>query len=88
MKVTSVRVRRIYGKGLYAIASVTIDGELTINDIKVYRKGADFTLRFPNSENAKQNNQFSILAEDSLYKEIKAAVLKQIDSYFYGEKGG
>ena len=52
MKVTSVRVRRIYGKGLYAIASVTIDGELTINDIKVYRKGADFTLRFPNSENA------------------------------------
>ena len=62
MKVTSVRVRRIYGKGLYAIASVTIDGELTINDIKVYRKG--------------------------LYKEIKAAVLKQIDSYFYGEKGG
>ena len=88
MKVISVRVRRIYGKGLYAIASVTIDGELTINDIKVYRKGADFTLRFPNSENAKQNNQFSILAEDSLYKEIKAAVLKQIDSYFYGEKGG
>ena len=73
MKVTSVRVRRIYGKGLYAM---------------VYRKGADFTLRFPNSENAKQNNQFSILAEDSLYKEIKAAVLKQIDSYFYGEKGG
>ena len=61
MKVTSVRVRRIYGKGLYAIASVTIDGELTINDIKVYRKGAE---------------------------EIKAAVLKQIDSYFYGEKGG
>ena len=40
------------------------------------------------TENAKQNNQFSILAEDSLYKEIKAAVLKQIDSYFYGEKGG
>jgi DNA-binding cell septation regulator SpoVG len=26
MKVTSVRVRRIHGKGLYAIASVTIDG--------------------------------------------------------------
>ena len=77
---TSTRVRLLRGKGIYAIASVTIDYELTINDIKVFRQGADFNLRFPNTENAKQNNQFSIHADEHIYKEIKAAVLRQIDS--------
>ncbi len=80
MQVTSTRVRLLRGKGIYAIASVTIDFELIINDIKVYREGAKFNLQFPNSENAKQNNQFSIYADERLYKEIKAAVIKQIDS--------
>ena len=79
MQVTSTRVRLLRGKGIYAIASVTIDYELTINDIKVFRQGADFNLRFPNTENAKQNNQFSIHADEHIYKEIKAAVLRQID---------
>lgn len=37
MKVTKTRVRLLGGDGIYAIASVTIDGELTINDIKVER---------------------------------------------------
>lgn len=80
MKVTSTRVRLIQGKGIYAIASVTIDYELIINDIKVYRDGKDINLLFPNSENAKQNNQFSIYADERFYKEIKDAVLEQIDS--------
>ena len=80
MQVTSTRVRLLRGKGIYAIASVTIDFELIINDIKVYREGAKFNLQFPNSENAKQNNQFSIYADERFYKEIKAAVIKQIDS--------
>ena len=80
MQVTSTRVRLLRGKGIYAIASVTIDYELTINDIKVFRQGADFNLRFPNTENAKQNNQFSIHADEHIYKEIKAAVLRHIDS--------
>ena len=61
MQVTSTRVRLLRGKGIYAIASVTIDYE-------------------PNTENAKQNNQFSIHADEHIYKEIKAAVLRQIDS--------
>ena len=47
MKVTSTRVRIIGGDGIYAIASVTIDKQLTINDIKVERHGNEFTVKMP-----------------------------------------
>ncbi len=53
MKVTSTRVRIIGGDGIYAIASVTIDKQLTINDIKVERHGNEFTVKMPKTETAK-----------------------------------
>ena len=76
MKVTSTRVRIIGGDGIYAIASVTIDKQLTINDIKVERHGNEFTVK---TETAKLNHQYTIhVNDDRLYKEIKAKILDRI----------
>jgi len=81
MKVTKTRVRLLGGDGIYAIASVTIDGELTINDIKVERKGKEIILKFPITENAKRNNQRSIIPDESLFKEIKAKIIEKINEF-------
>ena len=79
MKVTSTRVRIIGGQGIYAIASVTIDHQLTINDIKVERHGNDITIKMPKTESAKINHQYTIhVNDDRLYKEIKANILDRI----------
>lgn len=79
MKVTSTRVRIIGGQGIYAIASVTIDQQLTINDIKVERHGNDITIKMPKTESAKINHQYTIhVNDDRLYKEIKAKILDRI----------
>ena len=83
MKITDVKLRAADSSkypDLAYIVALTFDNELIINDIKVYRDGKDINLLFPNSENAKQNNQFSIYADERFYKEIKDAVLEQIDS--------
>ena len=81
MKVTKTRVRILGGDGIYAIASVTIDGKLTINDIKVERKGKEIILKFPSTENAKRNNQHSIIPDESLFKEIKSKVIEKINEF-------
>lgn len=81
MKVTKTRVRLLGGDGIYAIASVTIDGELTINDIKVERKGKEIILKFPITENAKRNKQRSIIPDESLFKEIKAKIIEKINEF-------
>lgn len=81
MKVTKTRVRLLSGDGIYAIASVTIDGKLTINDIKVERKDEEIILKFPSTENAKRNNQHSIIPDESLFKEIKAKVIEKINEF-------
>lgn len=81
MTVTKTRVRLLGGDGIYAIASVTIDGELTINDIKVERKGKEIILKFPITENAKRNNQRSIIPDESLFKEIKAKIIEKINEF-------
>ncbi|MBR1481770.1 MAG: septation protein SpoVG family protein [Ruminococcus sp.] len=78
MKVTSTRVRIIGGQGIYAVASVTIDNELTINDIIVRRNGNDITVKLPNTENAKRNSQLTIITDQKLFKEIKAKIIQKI----------
>ena len=37
MKVTSVKIRYIQNSHIFCIASVTLDNQLIINDIKIYR---------------------------------------------------
>ena len=78
MKVTSTRVRIIGGQGIYAVASVTIDNELIINDIIVRRNGNDITVKLPNTENAKRNSQLTIITDKKLFKDIKAKIIQKI----------
>ena len=79
MKVTSTRVRVIGGDGIYAIASITIDNTLIINDIKVERHGNDIIVKMPRTESAKQSNQFSVyFSDEQLYKEIKAKIIAKL----------
>ena len=79
MQVTSTRVRVIGGDGIYAIASITIDNTLIINDIKVERHGNDIIIKMPKTESAKNNNQYTIFfSDEQLYKEIKAEIIKKI----------
>ena len=78
MKVTKTRVRLLGGDGIYAIASVTIDNELTINDIIVRRNGNDITVKLPNTENAKRNSQLTIITDQKLFKDIKAKIIQKI----------
>ena len=78
MKVTSVRVRLLRSKGILAIASVTIDGKLIINDIRVYKKNSYLDVRLPNSGNAKRNGQYSIVPDEQLFNDIKSAIAEKI----------
>lgn len=78
MKVTKTRVRLLGGDGIYAIASVTIDGTLIINDIKVERHGNEIKIKLPKTTNAERNNQRSVIADESLFKEIKSEIFKKI----------
>lgn len=78
MKVTSTRVRLLKGKGISAIASVTIDNELIINDIRVYKKHGRLDIRLPNSDNAKRYGQYSIIPDEQLYKSIEKAIDEKI----------
>lgn len=78
MRVTSTRVRVLGGNGIYAIASVTIDSELTINDIKVERHGNEIKIKLPKTANAERNNQRSVVPDERLFKEIKAEIIKKI----------
>ena len=79
MKVTSTRVRVIGGDGVYAIASITIDDVLIINDIKVERHGNEIIVKMPRTETAKHNNQYSVyFSDEQLYKEIKAKIIAKL----------
>lgn len=78
MKITSTRVRIIGGQGIYAVASVTLDNELIINDIIVRRIGSNLTIKLPNTENAKRNSQLTIITDQKLFKEIKAKITQKI----------
>lgn len=53
MDITSARIRFINNSKYIAIASVTLDNELIINDIRVVANGkSDIRLIFPCSERA------------------------------------
>lgn len=81
MRVTKTRLRKIGGNGIYAIASVTIDETLTINDIRVERHGNDIKVKLPQAESAKRNNQYTIIPDDNLFKEIKSKIIDKIAEY-------
>ena len=74
MKVTSVKIRYIQNSHIFCIASVTLDNQLIINDIKIYRDNEEYVIRLPNSRHAERNNQYSIVPN----KELQTFVMNEL----------
>ena len=70
MDITSTRIRFINNSKYIAIASVTLDNELIINDIR---------LIFPCSERALARRQYNILLDSELYIRIKKAIFFELN---------
>lgn len=80
MDITSARIRFINNSKYIAIASVTLDNELIINDIRVVANGkSDIRLIFPCSERALSRRQYNILPDSELYIRIKKAIFFELN---------
>lgn len=79
MKITSIRTRKINSNNLLAIASVTLDDEIIINDIKVFFSDGIISVVYPNTKRAELLNQKNIIVNNDLHKKIKSAIIKQIN---------
>lgn len=80
MDITSARIRFINNSKYIAIASVTLDNELIINDIRVVANGkSDIRLIFPCSERALARRQYNILPDSELYIRIKKAIFFELN---------
>lgn len=80
MKVTSVRIRYIKSNRILCIASVTLNNQLIINDIKVLNENNEYVIRLPNSEYAHANQQYSLVPQADLFFEIKSAIINKIQN--------
>lgn len=62
MNITDVKVRKAPKHTPFAgIASITIDNELIINDIKIYSREDGYKIVFPNNSIAKQHGKRNIV---------------------------
>lgn len=80
MKVTSVRLRYIKSNHILCIASVTLNNQLIINDIKVLNENNEYVIRLPNTEFAQKNQQYSLVPQADLYNDIKSAIINKIQN--------
>lgn len=81
MKITSIRVRKINSNNLLAIASVTLDDEIIINDIKVFFADGNVSIVYPNTERAEHLNQRNIIVNRDLHNKIKNAIILKINNF-------
>lgn len=79
MNISATRVRLIRNSKYLAIASVTFDNELIINDIRVVKEFSDIKLLFPCTERALAKNQYNIVPSAELYTKIKKSIYHQIN---------
>lgn len=82
MKITSVRVRAITSNKYIAIASITLDDELIINDIRVSYVNGTYQLTFPNSARAQRYGQYSILPYEAFYVKAKEKIVDCLLTYY------
>lgn len=80
MEVTSTRIRILKGQKYVAIASITLDEQLIINDIKVERNGKGYNIIFPRSSFASLNGQSNIVATKELQKKIQQSIVHKMQS--------
>ena len=82
MKITAVRCRIITSNKYIAVASITLDDELIINDIRVSYENGMYQLTFPNSARAQRYGQYSILPTEELYVKAKEKIVNCLLTYF------
>jgi len=77
MQITKVKIKPIQDKDrLRAVASITFDNELTINDIKVIQTGKRLCAEFPKHQFVKNNNlEYIVPLNPFIRKEIESKIL-------------
>lgn len=78
MEITSIRMRYIQGNHIFGIASITLDDQLIINDIKIFRINKEYEIRLPNSEYAQKHNQYNIILNKELFESVKSKIVNEI----------
>lgn len=87
MRITSVRIRPLTANQrpyLIAVASITLDDELIINDIYVYRKHHnpnEYNFIFPNCKSSKEHGECSIVPTKNMRKKIADSITEKINNY-------
>ena len=81
MNISKALFRRTYSTPYIGIASIVIDNELIINDIKVYDKdtGNGYDIAFPNDINTKLHGKKNIVpASFEAWQKIHASIEKAV----------
>jgi DNA-binding cell septation regulator SpoVG len=78
MVITKVKIRLMDKPRLKAIASITLDNELTINDIKVIKTGKRLCSEFPKHQFAKNNNlEYIVPLNKDIRRMIESNILDE-----------
>lgn len=94
MQITDIKIRRIEGfSRLKAIASITLDKELIINDIKVLESKNRCFIEFPKNSFAKTHNRENIIPTSELRTTLENKIMElyeqmqilNIDSYSFSK---
>ena len=79
MEVTSARIRILKNnKNYIAIASITLDEQLIINDIKVRAIKDKYILDFPRNKFAVNNGQSNIIVSNDLHRKIYRSIINRL----------
>ena len=94
LQITDIKIRRIEGfSRLKAIASITLDKELIINDIKVLESKNRCFIEFPKNSFAKTHNRENIIPTSELRTTLENKIMElynqmqmlNIDSYSFSK---
>ena len=90
MQITDVKIRKIFNDGpMKAIASVTLDGQLAVHDIKVINARDKFFIVMPSRKNPDDtyrdivhpiNSQFRVMLEEAVIEAYEEA-LENVDEF-------
>lgn len=87
MIITDVKIRPLkllQRPYLIAVASITFDNELIINDIFVYQKrkeANEYNIVFPNTQSSKKHGEYSIVPTQNMRKKIEKSITEKINNH-------
>ena len=82
MEITKVKVRLVHDKPrLKGLASITFDGALTINDIKIIQTETRLCAEFPKHQFAKNNHlEYVVPLNQEIRSMIERMILQEYDA--------